>query len=170
MNACPAPVNAPRVPYFTRVSEHALTWNAKNTVKYQQTCDHAFHSSQRAPYFTRFSGARMQFYDAFLMKTLCFIAFFARRIFNVKNRGFWTEPDSRGDPPFFGHFFPTEAHARNTPPQVLVAGGWWWVAGGWWLAGWALVAGGWWLEYRFRLQINSCRTAYFTRFSDNLLK
>ena len=104
------------------------------------------------------------------MKTLCFTAFVERRIFIAKKLCSWTECDSRGDPPFFGHFFPTEAHARNTPPQVLVAGGWWWVAGGWWLAGWALVAGGWWLEYRFRLQINSCRTAYFTRFSDNPLR
>ena len=87
----------------------------------------------------------MQFYDAFLMKTPCFITLFARRIFSVKNRRFWTEPDSRGDPPFFGHFFPTEAHARNTPPLGaggwwLVVGGWWWLAGGW--LGW-LVAGGW---------------------------
>ena len=77
------------------------------------------------------------------MKTLCFIAFLARRIFTVKNRCFWTECDSRLDPPSNGHFFPTEAHARNTPPPRLVAGGWWRVAGGWWLvAGW-LVAGGW---------------------------
>ena len=87
----------------------------------------------------------MQFYDAFLLKTLYFIAFFARRIFTVKNRCFWIERDSRLDPPFFGHFFPTEAHARNTPPPRLVAGGWWRVAGGWWLAGWWLVAGLGWL-------------------------
>ena len=90
-----------RAPYFTRVSEHALTWNAKNIVKYQQTCDHAIHYSQRAPYFTRFSGARMQFYDAFLMKTQCFIAFFARRIFSVKNRGLGDRAFLDGPPPFF---------------------------------------------------------------------
>ena len=87
----------------------------------------------------------MQLHDVFLMKTPCFTAFLARRIFTVKNLCFWTEADSRLDPPFFGHFFPTEAHARNTPPPRLVAGGCWRVAGGWWLAGWALVAGGWWL-------------------------
>ena len=79
------------------------------------------------------------------MKTLCFTAVFERCIFTVKNQCFWTERDSRGDPPFFGHFFPTEAHARNTPPPRLVAGGWWRVAGGWWLAGWWLVAGLGWL-------------------------
>ena len=39
-------------------------------------------------------------------------------------------------PPFYRNSFLTEAHARNTPPPlVLVAG---------WLGGW-LVAGGWWL-------------------------
>ena len=85
------------------------------------------------------------------MKTPCFTAFFERRIFTVKTQCFWTERDSRLDPPFFGHFFPTEAHARNTPPLGwwLVAGGGWlvaggWLAGGWWLVGlgW-LVAGGW---------------------------
>ena len=79
------------------------------------------------------------------MKTPCFTAFFERRIFTVKNQCFWTEADLDGDPPFFGHFFPTEAHARNTPPPRLVAGGWWRVAGGWWLAGWWLVAGLGWL-------------------------
>ena len=95
----------------------------------------------------------MQFYNVFSMKTSCFIAFWARQVFSVKNPCFWTECDSRGDPPVFGHFFPTEAHARNTPPPRLVAGGWWLVAGwlvaggwlgwaGWWLvAGWAGLAG-----------------------------
>ena len=68
------------------------------------------------------------------MKPPCFTAFLARRIFTVKSRCFWTERDPRPDPPFFGHFFPTEAHARNTPPPL----GWWLVAGGGWL-----VTGGW---------------------------
>ena len=93
----------------------------------------------------------MQFYYVFLMKTLCFTAFLARRIFNVKNLCFWTECDPRPDPPFFGHFFPTEAHARNTPPPRLVAGGWWRVAGGWWLAGWWLVGLGWLVAGGWRL-------------------
>ena len=49
-------------------------------------------------------------------------------------------------------------------------GGWWAGLGwaGWWLAaGWAGLAGGWWPVNRFRLQINSCKTAYFTRFLEH---
>ena len=168
-------VTAHRAPYFTGFSETQFKIDSRKHRKIQATAHPAICSNPPGPvFYTVFWRANAILSPFFDENTVFYHVFCEAHFQRKKPRFFGPSVFGRTPPPFYRNSFPTEAHARNTPPppRCWWLGGWvagWlggWVAGwlGGWVAGWL---GGWWLGWLVRWLVNRFR---YTQIHINVVK